>query len=98
MLSGALNLPSQVPSPLGFSPTAAHKLATSAGEIATSRAAAKHGIPMCLSTWSTTPLEDVIAQGAGNPYAMQVSFFADLAVTQRIIRRAESEFGSIIGW
>lgn len=46
---------------------------------------------MCLSTWSTTPLEDVIAQGAGNPYAMQVSFFADLAVTERIIRRAESK-------
>ncbi|PLB53176.1 FMN-dependent dehydrogenase family protein [Aspergillus steynii IBT 23096] len=79
----------KVPSPLGLSPTAAHRLATPAGEIATSRAAAKNGIPMCLSTWSTTKLEDVIAQGAGNPYAMQVSFFADLSVTQRIIRRAE---------
>lgn len=35
-------------------------------------------------------MEDVIAQGAGNPYAMQVSFFKDHRITEGIIRRAES--------
>lgn len=46
---------------------------------------------MCLSTYSTTSLEDVIAQGTGNPYAMQVSFFSDAAVTHQLIKRAESK-------
>lgn len=81
----------KVPSPLGFAPAAAHKLAHPEGEIATSRAAAKNGLPMCLSTWSTTALEDVIAQGFGNPYAMQVSFFKDHSIAERIIKRAESK-------
>ena len=80
---------SQISAPLGFSPTAAHKLAHSDGELATSRAAAKKGIPMCLSTYATTRMEDVIAQGAGNPYAKQVSFLKDRRVTERIIKRAE---------
>jgi (S)-2-hydroxy-acid oxidase len=53
--------------------------------------AAKLGIPMCLSAYSTTSLEDVIAEGAGNPYAMQVSFFQDREVTRRLIQRAEGE-------
>ncbi|EAU37985.1 conserved hypothetical protein [Aspergillus terreus NIH2624] len=46
---------------------------------------------MCLSAYSTTSLEDVIAEGAGNPYAMQVSFFQDREVTRRLIQRAEGE-------
>ncbi|GAB1213446.1 hypothetical protein ATERTT37_002595 [Aspergillus terreus] len=79
----------QVTAPIGFAPAAAHKLAHPVGEIGTSRVAAKLGIPMCLSAYSTTSLEDVIAEGAGNPYAMQVSFFQDREVTRRLIQRAE---------
>ncbi|KAL5362533.1 FMN-dependent dehydrogenase family protein [Aspergillus floccosus] len=75
--------------PIGFAPAAAHKLAHPVGEIGTSRVAARNGIPMCLSTYSTTSLEDVIAEGTGNPYAMQVSFFQDREVTRSLIRRAE---------
>lgn len=44
---------------------------------------------MCLSSWSTTGLEDVIKQAQGNPYAMQISFLRDISTTQRIIERAE---------
>jgi (S)-2-hydroxy-acid oxidase len=76
--------------PLGFAPVAAHKLAHQDGELGTSRAAAKNSIPMCLSTWSTSSLEEVIAQGQGNPYVMQISFFRDRKITERIIRQAES--------
>ncbi|KAJ5573334.1 hypothetical protein N7450_010318 [Penicillium hetheringtonii] len=37
--------------PFGFSPAALHKLAHPDGELATSRAAAKNGIPMALSSY-----------------------------------------------
>ncbi|KAF5004861.1 hypothetical protein FDECE_8643 [Fusarium decemcellulare] len=78
--------------PLGFAPAAAHKLAHPDGELATSRAAATNNIPMALSSWSSESLEDVAAQGSGNPYIMQVTFFKDLSVTQMIIKRAEGDF------
>ena len=91
MTSKLLTRGSQVSAPLGFSPSAAHKLAHSDGELATSRAAARKGIPMCLSTYSTTRMEDVIEQGAGRiPFAKQVSFLKDRDITERIIKRAES--------
>lgn len=79
----------QVDAPLGFSPAAAHKLAHPDGEVGTSRAAATNNIPMCLSSWSTCSLEDVVAQSSGNPYAMQVTFVKDYSITQMIIKRAE---------
>lgn len=59
------------------------------GEIGTSRAAAANNIPMCLSSWSTYSLEDVISESTGNPYAMQVTFVKDYSITEMIIRRAE---------
>ena len=76
---------------LGFAPASAHKIAHLDGEVATSRAAAKNLIPMCLSTWPTSTLEDVVGQSTGNHYAMQVSFFRDNEITLRIIKRAESK-------
>ncbi|PWY92977.1 FMN-dependent dehydrogenase family protein [Aspergillus sclerotioniger CBS 115572] len=75
--------------PFGFAPAAAHKLAHADGESATSRAAGKNNIPMCLSSWATTGIEEVISNGSGNPYAMQVSFFRDVEITRRIIKKAE---------
>jgi (S)-2-hydroxy-acid oxidase len=82
----------QVAGPFGFAPTAAHKLAHPDGELATSRAAAVNNLPMCLSSWSNTNLEDVIAAGGSNPYAMQVTFLRDIRITQQAIKQAESEF------
>ncbi|KAE8148605.1 FMN-dependent dehydrogenase family protein [Aspergillus avenaceus] len=76
--------------PFGFAPAAAHRLAHPDGELATSRAAAKNNIPMCLSSWSSSSIEEVIAQGGQNPYAMQISFFRDVSITKRIIERAEA--------
>ncbi|KAI6080839.1 FMN-dependent dehydrogenase [Hypoxylon rubiginosum] len=75
--------------PLGFAPAAMHKIAHPDGELATSRAAAKAGICMGLSTYSTFPLEDVIAQGKGNPYMFQMSLFQNREVTSQILKRAE---------
>lgn len=82
---------SQTMMPLGFSPAAMHRLAHPDGEIATSRAAAKYGLCMGLSTYSTSSLEDVAAQGNGNPFALQLSALRDRRTTLRMIKRAESK-------
>ncbi|KPM34008.1 Peroxisomal (S)-2-hydroxy-acid oxidase [Neonectria ditissima] len=76
--------------PLGFSPAAMHRLAHPDGELATSRAAAKMGICMGLSSYATESLEDVGAQGSGNPYVMQVCVLKDRETTLQILRRAEA--------
>ncbi|VUC26969.1 unnamed protein product [Clonostachys rosea] len=76
--------------PLGFSPAAMHNLAHPDGEIATSRAAAKMGIAMGLSSYATSSMEDVAAEGLGNPYAMQLCVLRDRETTLQILRRAEA--------
>ncbi|KAL4924847.1 alpha-hydroxy acid oxidase [Aspergillus undulatus] len=65
--------------PFGFSPTAMQALAHPDGEVATSKAAAKDGILMGLSTYSTIEPEKVIAHEKRNPYAMQMSPRAEAA-------------------
>ncbi|KAL1615885.1 hypothetical protein SLS54_008719 [Diplodia seriata] len=76
--------------PLGLSPTAMHRLAHPDGELATSRAAAKHGICMGLSSYATESLENVAAQGMGNPYVMQMCVLKDREITKQLLRRAEA--------
>jgi len=76
--------------PFGFAPSAAHKLAHSDGELATSRAAAANNLPLCLSSWSTHSLEDVKIEGGSNPYAMQVTFLRDISFTRQVIKRSEA--------
>ncbi|KAF3388444.1 Peroxisomal [Penicillium rolfsii] len=64
----------------GFSsPAAYHKPAHPDGKIANSRAAAKHGICIGLSSYATYLLEDVIAQGLDNPCAVQMCVLKDRA-------------------
>lgn len=78
--------------PLGFSPTAFQKLAHPDGELGTSRAAARGGIPMTLSTYATCSVEDVVKAGDGKvPYCMQLSVMKSREANLDIIRRAESE-------
>ncbi|CAD0105791.1 unnamed protein product [Aureobasidium uvarum] len=77
------------PFPLGFSPSAMHKLAHPEGEVATSKAAASQGICMGLSSYSTTSLEDVAAQGEGNPYFVQICVLKDRRTTLQLLKRAE---------
>jgi (S)-2-hydroxy-acid oxidase len=77
--------------PCGLSPSAMHCLAHPDGEVATSRAAAKIGVPMALSSYSTTSLEDVKAEGRGNPYMMQMCVLKDRSITTQLLQRAESK-------
>ncbi|KAH7391988.1 FMN-dependent dehydrogenase [Phaeosphaeria sp. MPI-PUGE-AT-0046c] len=76
--------------PCGLSPSAMHCLAHPDGELATSRAAAKAGIPMALSSYSNIALEDVNAQGTGNPYMMQICVVRDRSRTLQLLERAEN--------
>lgn len=77
--------------PVGFSPTGIHGVAHSHRELGVSRAAAKNGVPMCLSSWANTSIEDVVKQGqdSGIPYAMQLSVIEDPEANLFTIRKAE---------
>lgn len=77
--------------PLGFSPAAMHRLAHPEGELATSRAAASAGVCMALSSYATESIENVAAQGKGNPYVMQLCVLRDRASTLHILKNAERE-------
>ncbi|KAL8851727.1 MAG: hypothetical protein Q9221_003337 [Calogaya cf. arnoldii] len=66
-----------------------HKLAHPDGELATSRAASTMEVPMALSSYSTTSLEDVKAEGADNPYMIQMCVVKDRNITLQLLRRAE---------
>lgn len=50
------------------------------------------GVAMGLSSYSTTSLEDVAAQGSGNPYFHQVCILKDRKRTLQLLQRAESRF------
>lgn len=82
---------SQAAFPCGFSPSAMHKLAHPDGELATSRAASNLKVPMALSSYATTSLEDVKAQGTDNPYMIQMCIVKDREITLQLLKRAESE-------
>lgn len=84
-------LGSKVAFPLGFSPAANHGMAHPDAELGTSRAAAKKGINMILSSWSNSSAEDVARQGknSGIAYAQQLSVVRDETTNAAIIRTAE---------
>lgn len=82
-------LGTKVKFPFGFSPTAMQTLAHAEGEVATSKACAASDTLMGLSNYSTIPLEKVISEGKGNPYAMQMSLLKNKPVMIQMIKRAE---------
>lgn len=84
-------LGTKVSLPFGFSPAASHKLAHPDGEVATSRAASKYNICMGLSSYASTSMEEVAAEGLGNPYVMQMCVLKDRSITIQLLERAESE-------
>jgi len=77
------------PVPLGFSPTAFHRLVHPEGEVATARAAKTAGIPMIVSAMSSISLEEVAAKSANDNLWMQTYIFRDRELTRHLIERAE---------
>ena len=75
--------------PILVAPTAFHKLACEAGEIATARAAKAAGTLFILSSLSNTAMESVFAQ-AGSPRWFQLYVYQDRGITRELVERAEA--------
>ena len=78
-----------VPCPLIAAPTAMQRMAHPDGECATARACSAAGLPMCLSSLSTTALEEVRAATTA-PLWMQVYIAQDRGFTRSLVQRAEA--------
>jgi isopentenyl diphosphate isomerase/L-lactate dehydrogenase-like FMN-dependent dehydrogenase len=75
--------------PLGFGPTAFHRLVHDDGEVATARAAKTANVPMAVSVMSSVALEEVAARSGHDDLWFQTYIFKDRALTTRLVRRAE---------
>jgi len=74
--------------PLIAAPTAMQRMAHPDGECATARACASMRLPMCLSSLSTTAIEEVRAATDG-PLWMQIYISEDRGFTRELVARAE---------
>jgi 4-hydroxymandelate oxidase len=86
-------LGARVSMPVLVAPTAFHRLACPAGELATARAAAAAGTVMCLSSLSNTRVEEVAAAAStagGSPVWFQLYVYRDRAATAALVARAEA--------
>jgi isopentenyl diphosphate isomerase/L-lactate dehydrogenase-like FMN-dependent dehydrogenase len=77
------------PCPLMAAPTAMQRMAHPEGECATARACSAAGLPMCLSSLSTTALEEVRAATTA-PLWMQVYISQDRGFTRSLVERADA--------
>jgi (S)-2-hydroxy-acid oxidase/4-hydroxymandelate oxidase len=75
--------------PIGFSPTAFHRLVHPDGEVATARAAKTLGIPMIVSCMSSIALEDIAGQSGNDELWLQIYIFKDRQLTRELVERAE---------
>lgn len=83
--------------PIGTSPTAYHKFASSLGEIDTVRAVSEARTVMVLSVGSSTLIEDVADASFGALLWMNVAIFPNRTATIDLVRRAEkSGFDAIV--
>lgn len=81
----------RLPWPLLLAPTALHRMAHAEGELATVRAAGRHGCPMILSSFSSTSVEEVCAAAAasgGAPVWMQLYISPDRGFSRALAARA----------
>ena len=76
--------------PIGFSPTAFHRLVHEGGEVATARAARNLNIPMIVSSMSSIPLETIARDSRNKELWFQTYIFKDRGVTKELVQRAES--------
>jgi (S)-mandelate dehydrogenase len=79
----------EMAAPFVIAPTGAAGMMHADGDMCLARAAASLGIPFCLSTVSTTRLEDV-ATSAGGRLWMQLYVMQNRAVAEDIMRRADA--------
>jgi 4-hydroxymandelate oxidase len=77
----------KVSMPVLVAPTAFHKMACVEGEVSAARAAGRAGTAFCLSSLSTTAMEEVFAQ-ASSPKWFQLYIYKDRGLTRELVARA----------
>jgi (S)-2-hydroxy-acid oxidase len=75
--------------PMGVAPTAMQKLAHSDGEMGVARACRKAEVPMGLSSFATTSLEDVREASGEIPNVLQLYLFEEREHSAKLIQRAK---------
>jgi 4-hydroxymandelate oxidase len=78
----------ELPFPILLAPTAYHRLVHPEGERATARGAAAAGATFVLSSFATTPIEEVARAGAALWFQLYVQ--PDRGFTRELVRRAEA--------
>jgi isopentenyl diphosphate isomerase/L-lactate dehydrogenase-like FMN-dependent dehydrogenase len=86
--NGSFAPTSQFGMPVIIAPMAMQKMACELGEIAAVRAAKSMAVPFCLSTLSTTSIEDVAEQGG--VFLFQLYVHKQRSETLKLVRRAKS--------
>ncbi|KAI9685829.1 MAG: hypothetical protein M1822_004107 [Bathelium mastoideum] len=80
--------------PLGLSPAGVQAMAHPDGELGTSRAAAKSGVNMAISSFANYSIEDVVSAGrkiGPIDHAIQLYTMKNRNVQERIIKKAETQ-------
>ena len=85
-----------LPAPLLLAPIGLQGIVHPDGELAAGRAAAALGIPFILSTLSSSPLEQVATALGDGPRWFQLYWPNDAALTQSLLRRAETAGYSVL--
>ena len=89
----------RMPYPFAFSPTGFTRIATSAGELAVAKVAAKHGVPYTLSTLGTRSIEEVATASAAaitnrgvsaGPLWYQLYVWKDRGLSRELVQRAKA--------
>ncbi|WP_172329770.1 alpha-hydroxy acid oxidase [Mangrovicoccus sp. HB161399] len=82
--------------PIVIAPTALAGLVERAGEIRMARAAARLGLPVCLSTQSVTPIEAIRAEVPEAAIWMQLYSWADEELTFGLMRHAAGQGAEVL--
>jgi len=80
----------RIPVPLGFSPTALHRLVHPEGEVASARAARAMRVPMTVSAMSSVAIEEIAERSGHDNLWLQTYLFKDRSVAPALISRAEA--------
>ncbi len=87
--TGATLLGQPLRVPLVLAPTGSTRIADPQGELAVARAAARAGLPYCLSTMSTRSIEEVAAISRG-PLWFQLYLLRDRGLVRELVQRAQA--------
>jgi len=83
--------------PLFVAPTAFQRTVHPDGELAMARAAAAAGALMCLSTFATATIEEIVEAAPGAPRWFQLYWSSDRGFVREIVERAEAAgFGAVV--